>query len=325
MSIKSIPDGYEVDCRPQGRHGKRYRKKFKTKSEAQQYERWLIATKNNKSWVDKPKDRRPLTDLIDLWFRHYGQTLKRGDRDFSCLVTLNRELGNPKVFEVTKGLVSDYRARMLEKGIKPSTINREQSRLSGVFTNLIKIGELDGDNPIKGLTKLRVAASEMGFLTTPEISKLLRSIDCDLLKIAKICLATGARWGEAESIKGSNIANGKVTFIDTKNGKNRTVPIRAELFSEIYTGKGGRLFSSCYTEFYTILKSLDFDLPKGQATHVLRHTFASHFMMNGGNILTLQRVLGHSTILQTMVYAHLAPDYLNEAMEFNPLSTLRPN
>lgn len=33
-------------------------------------------------------------------------------------------------------------------------------------------------------------------------------------------------------------------------------------------------------------------LPKGKLTHILRHTFASHFVMEGGNILTLQKVLG---------------------------------
>jgi site-specific recombinase XerD len=61
------------------------------------------------------------------------------------------------------------------------------------------------------------------------------------------------------------------------------------------------------------------DLPEGQATHVMRHTFASHFMMNGGNILTLQKILGHSSIVQTMTYAHFAPDYLNDAVRLNPL------
>ncbi|MFQ1084927.1 tyrosine-type recombinase/integrase [Bordetella trematum] len=60
-------------------------------------------------------------------------------------------------------------------------------------------------------------------------------------------------------------------------------------------------------------------LPAGQMTHVLRHTFASHFMMNGGNILTLQRILGHSTLTMTMRYAHLAPDHLQEARRLNPL------
>ena len=70
MSIKSITNGYEVDCRPQGRNGKRYRKKFTTKGEAQKYERWLLPTQNQKDWVEKTADKRPLIDLIHLWY-HY--------------------------------------------------------------------------------------------------------------------------------------------------------------------------------------------------------------------------------------------------------------
>ncbi|MEQ1977415.1 tyrosine-type recombinase/integrase, partial [Xenorhabdus sp. SGI240] len=61
------------------------------------------------------------------------------------------------------------------------------------------------------------------------------------------------------------------------------------------------------------------DLPRGQAVHVLRHTFSAHFMMNGGNILTLQKIMGHASIQQTMVCAHFAPDYLQDAIKFNPL------
>ena len=64
---------------------------------------------------------------------------------------------------------------------------------------------------------------------------------------------------------------------------------------------------------------MNFNLPKGQASHVLRHTFASYFIMNGGNILTLQKILGHSTVVMTMRYAHLAPDHLKDAIEYNPL------
>ncbi|HIH8969136.1 TPA: tyrosine-type recombinase/integrase, partial [Serratia marcescens] len=56
----------------------------------------------------------------------------------------------------------------------------------------------------------------------------------------------------------------------------------------------------------------------GQASHSLRHTFATHFMMNGGNIITLQRILGHARIEQTMSYAHFAPDFLQDAISYNP-------
>ncbi|HID4139876.1 TPA: tyrosine-type recombinase/integrase [Escherichia coli] len=64
-------------------------------------------------------------------------------------------------------------------------------------------------------------------------------------------------------------------------------------------------------------------LPRGQKSHVLRHTFASHFMMNGGNILTLQKILGHSSLTLTMRYAHLAPDFLQEVIRLGPLKDFR--
>jgi len=64
------------------------------------------------------------------------------------------------------------------------------------------------------------------------------------------------------------------------------------------------------------------ETPTGQLTHVLRHTFASHFMMNGGNILVLQRILGHTDIKVTMRYAHFAPDHLSEAISLNPLTKI---
>ncbi|PKH06434.1 tyrosine-type recombinase/integrase [Moritella sp. Urea-trap-13] len=322
MSIKSITNGYEVDCRPQGRNGKRYRKKFTTKGEAQKYERWLLSTQNQKDWVEKTADKRPLIDLIHLWYHYHGQQLKTGPRELKHLITINADLGNLKADQLTRQRFMQYRADKMAGGMKPASINRNQTRLSSVFTALIKAEEFHNEHPFKGMGPLKVRAPEMGLLTKAEIKQLLASLSGDELHIAKLCLSTGARWSESAELKSSDIVHGRVIFGDTKNGRNRTVPITDELLNEISHGKSGRLFNGSYTLFLAILKQQQFDIPKGQASHVLRHSFASHFMMNGGNILTLQKILGHSTIMQTMTYSHLAPDYLNEAMKYNPVSTL---
>jgi site-specific recombinase XerD len=75
----------------------------------------------------------------------------------------------------------------------------------------------------------------------------------------------------------------------------------------------------CRTAFRKAADRSGIEFPKGQKTHILRHTFASHFMMNGGDILTLQKVLGHSDLKMTLRYSHLSPDYLTKVLELNPL------
>ena len=79
-------------------------------------------------------------------------------------------------------------------------------------------------------------------------------------------------------------------------------------------------FSFSLSAFKRCLNELGIILPKGQSSHVLRHSFASHFMMNGGNILTLQRIMGHSSITVTMRYSHFAPEHFQDAVRFNPLA-----
>lgn len=79
MSIKKLDDGrYEVDVRPQGADGKRIRRKFKTKGEAQAFERHVLVNYHNKEWIEKPADRRTLTELLGRWWIYHGKSHERG-------------------------------------------------------------------------------------------------------------------------------------------------------------------------------------------------------------------------------------------------------
>lgn len=115
-----------------------------------------------------------------------------------------------------------------------------------------------------------------------------------------------------------------VTFANTKSKRTRSMPIDRELEKalQIYFKRQG-LFTNCMLTFSCVLEKTSIRLPPGRATHVLRHTLASHFVMRGGNILTLQKILRHTSLAMTMRYAHLSPDHLQDALTLNPLFPTR--
>ncbi|ECG4497537.1 tyrosine-type recombinase/integrase [Salmonella enterica subsp. enterica] len=324
MGISKLPDGrYLVDLRPSGSEGKRIRKKFITKGEAKDFEWWAIAKYTNKEWVEPVKDDRYLHELIELWWKLKGQLLRDGTAIYGKLLAMDRRLGHPAASDITPKLFAEYRAQRTSAGIKPKTINTEQTHLSSMFNSLHESGHYPTRSPLTGVRRIKLTKSEMGYLTKEQIVQLLAQLDGDNVLAVKLCLATGARWNEAASLTSSQLLDDRVTYIKTKNGNNRTVPVSPELIASIRKGKDHNLFPDVdYITVRNTIKSIAPNLPDGQATHVLRHTFASHFMMNGGNILALQRILGHANILQTMVYAHFAPDYLFEAVKFNPVAAL---
>lgn len=221
-----------------------------------------------------------------------------------------------------------YFSEKWKKGASPVTINLEQSYLSGVFSELARLGEWAAPNPLENMRKFTIAEKEMAWLTHEQIAELL--YDCQrqstlLALVVKICLSTGARWREAVNLTRSQVTKYRITFVRTKGKKNRSIPISKELYEEIIALDGFKFFTDCYFQFLSVMEKTSIVLPRGQLTHVLRHTFAEHFMMSGGNILALQKILGHHDIKMTMRYANLAPDHLETALRFNPLATLPDN
>ncbi|RYY01594.1 MAG: integrase [Gammaproteobacteria bacterium] len=328
MNIKKVGEKYLVDMYPNGRVGKRVRKKFDTRIEAARFEKFVLASvSQKKEWNPSKSDNRRISELIEVWFKLCGVHLKDGIRRKSKLQRLCLALGDPIAKKIESKNFVAYRSMRIANGIAPKTMNNELSYIDSMFSSLNKIGEIDYSNPIDSVDMLKLDERELSWLTSEQINALLAKMDDFSLNphvklLTKISLATGARWGEAEALTLSRVTAGKLTFSKTKSGKNRSIPVSAELFNEIrsHLRVHGR-FTHSLSAFRRALKAANIELPAGQSAHVLRHTFASHFMMNGGDILTLQKILGHSSIVITMRYAHLSRDHLSEAVSKNPLQS----
>lgn len=322
MTARKEGKTWTADFYENGRSGRRIRKYgFLTKAAAQRYESKYFANLQN---TGRPLDDR-LSDLVKLWHELHGCSLKDEKYRLSRTLATVERLGNPLASSFDALAWARYRQSRL-KDVSPHTINHEQRYLSAVFSELIRLGAWVGDNPLSRVRQIKTDQTELTFLTLQQVEQLLeqckRSTNNHTYPVALICLATGARWDEAESLQRGALFGGKAHFHRTKNRQSRSVPIPKEV-EEIALKVGmpgnSRLFMPCRSAFRSAYLRCGFSTP-GQMTHILRHTFASHYMMGGGDILGLQRILGHSSITMTMRYAHLSPDHLESALRLSPLA-----
>lgn len=226
-----------------------------------------------------------------------------------------------------------------ESGHNAKGINIILQTLKAIFNDAEK-SDLVRKNPLRGYRELKVTKLPPNFWSNMEIRQFLKAcIGHDLYPLFVVALNTGMRKGELAGLCWDRVDFGRnmieVSRIrdryglraTTKSGVARHVPMNDMVRMTLL-----RLFKDQKSDFVFCKKDgspiemqhLYRDFAKFQKKsgnlkqirfHDLRHTFASHFMMNGGNLYDLQKVLGHSEYEMTQIYAHLSPEHLAKATQ----------
>ena len=163
-------------------------------------------------------------------------------------------------------------------------------------------------------------SSDRCFLTVDEIRRLNEYFQMDFINAThKSILArflfscfTGLRISDIQKLSPDNFENDMLFFTSEKTTKIQKIKLNQSALSFIDPEV---IFYGSFTGEY-INRELKFiakacGITKKISFHVARHTFATNYILSGGNVVNLQKLLGHSKITETMIYVQIV-DSLQE-------------
>jgi integrase len=269
-------------------------------------------------------------------------------KEFGSVKLSNMSLSAVEIWQVRR--LTEERPSILKGGVnrppvKPATVNRTLEVLKHMFTKALDWEMITEDvfKRIKKAKKTPENNRRLRYLSFEESSTLLNCCDKHLRPIVTLALNTGCRRGEILGLTWDRVdlKHGFILLDDTKSGKRREIPINAtvrtvlngivrrldspfvfvnpETVKERPPVKEGGKKRPASGRFFDVKNSFATARSKAKLHdfhfHDLRHTFASQLVMNGVDITTVSRLLGHATLTMTLRYAHLAPDHLQNAVD----------
>ncbi len=232
-------------------------------------------------------------------------------------------------------------SRLLGQGLSPSSVNRRLQLLRAVFYYAMKRRRAIY-NPVRVVGLLKTQPPPFNYWERHEANQFLEYIGkkyegrkSDLGFLFKFAMNTGMRLGEILGLGWGDVDLGNRLIAvrrtydsyqckikeTTKGRKLRHVPINSAIYDDLVEMKArrdGELVFSTITgnpkDRSNVTHYFHRDSREAEVRrirfHDLRHTYASHFMMNGGDIYHLKEILGHSDMKTTERYAHLSKTFL---------------
>lgn len=244
--------------------------------------------------------------------------------------------------------VRHFLAALAEHKYQPATINRKLAALRSFFKYLVASEQID-HNPAANISFLKKARALPKVLTESQIHQLCKTIErlqepVDIRNgvIVLLFYATGMRLRELTFLKLADLnLHAQVIRIHGKGGRVRLAPItkemekllkqwlaiRAEWLGRQSVAASDALFIDERGESLSIAKVsvivqklLSAVSEKGKTNpHILRHSFATHLLDAGADLVAVKDLLGHKSLSTTQVYTHVSAGRLRSAyMQAHP-------
>lgn len=249
----------------------------------------------------------------------------------------------PDLQTITTPIIRKYLAYLKnEKDYKNQTMRRKIHSLSSFFKFLLEQEYIE-KNPMNPVHAPKLEGRIPIYLSKEEVELLISTAmkygkenalhdKCFLKTIA----FTGMRRQEALALNWEDIDFGKsvVKIKKGKGKKERIVPLPESLSSDLWaylqtrlplstqavfiSNAGNRLTPSpAQSRFNKYIKKAGLS-DKGYTLHKLRHSYASLLIQNNADLLSVQKLLGHSDLNSTKIYTHVNTEHLKKQVDKLP-------
>ena len=241
--------------------------------------------------------------------------------------------------DVDRGVIRAFLGDAGRRGLAPRTVARKLSAVRTLFRYLHREGEIHS-NPARLVRGPRLDRTLPGHMRPEEVSALFRwaearaatengLVETRLLVILELLYGSGIRLAElgALNVQSLDLARGQMRVLG-KGRKERIVPVtgsaaravanylprRAEVARDdcralLVARHGGRLSNrSVQRSVQRVLG--DFADAAGMSVHSLRHSFATHLLDAGADLMAVKELLGHASLGTTQIYAHTSKERL---------------
>jgi integrase len=290
----------------------------------------------------QPDDSISLNDYAELWLetRVKLQLSPRTYEHYSHAVRFHLlpKFGKLKLTEIKLSHSDQLIKALSERGHNARGINNIVGIFKRILIEAVKENRLE-KNPLQYLREMKEPPRPDIYLTSDQINRVLEVCERSYFySLFLVAINSGMRRGELAGLCWDKVYFDRnfieVTRLRDRSGlsdrtktvkSRRFIPMNAVVRGHLMELKETSLSEYVFIDDYGrpfdvnhIYRDLEKSLKKAKIKehfrfHDLRHTFASHFMMNGGNIYDLQKIMGHTSLEMTQRYAHLAPEHLVKA------------